>query len=647
MNFRAASRIFTALLIFGSIISATDASIPFYGKITGNNPGCYAGAFAYYAERTPQMDWDFYEANSGRHMSSIMFYQAWGSTSGTFPSVTCESIRSRNSIPHIVWEPWKYVSADAEYSLQNITSGNFDAYITAWATAAKNYRYPIFLRFAHEMNGDWYPWCGAKNSNDVSKYIAAWKHVYDIFKGLGADNVTWVWCPNADSVPSQVWNSADNYYPGDQYVDWIGIDGYNWGTSRAGSSWQTFDQIFTTVYSSLTASHPSKPFMLGEFACSEVGGSKPDWTTDAFGRIKTNYPAFKAFNWFNQNKETNWYIESSDPAKNSFKAALTDEAYYKGRIYFPAVTMISPNGGELWRKGTTREVAWTATYEGSALSSEGLSIFYSTDGGSTYPNVIASGLSNSGAYIWTVPTLESTSIKIKISSSNQIGNISGAVSENNFSISSQPLTYEYSSSGVSISIPSGAAQITPVITADVYFNPSGLGPYPAGRTVGGSAIEFRSTVTSFLLPITITMTVPAGFTDAVPYFWDAAANAWSSTGLTVTARGATTISFTTTHLSVYAVFGISGSLLNVAVYPNPFRTGSSAGVVFDGLTGNETVRIFTIAGETVTAKVVSSGNSWTWDARNSSGNNAAQGIYIFVITSPSGQKRIGKIAVIN
>src|SRR4051794_20486250 len=106
----------------------------------------------------------------------------------------------------------------------NIINGKYDTLLKKRADDAKTLGKQFFVDFAAEMNGD-EGWGGHKPAT----YIAAWRHIHDIFVARGATNVVWAWCPNNEDDPGSP--PAMNYYPGDQYVDWTGIDGYNWGTS--------------------------------------------------------------------------------------------------------------------------------------------------------------------------------------------------------------------------------------------------------------------------------------------------------------------------------------------------------------------------------------------------------------------------------
>jgi beta-mannanase len=188
------------------------------------------------------------------------------------------------------------------------------------------------------MNGDGYGWSGAKNgasSTAAQQFVATWRYVHGRFAKAGVTNVTWVWCPNHESVPAAAWNTPESYYPGDAYVDWTCVDGYNWGTSQtvatAGwtSRWQTFDEIFGPTYQRLVALAPTKPMMIGEFASSEAGGDKAAWITDAAARIASpGYAQIRAFVWFNEAKETDWRVQSSAAALAAFKASFGDTSRY-------------------------------------------------------------------------------------------------------------------------------------------------------------------------------------------------------------------------------------------------------------------------------------------------------------------------------
>ena len=275
--------------------------------------------------------WDKWTSLVGKRAHFIMWYSDWSSS---FQGYAVTNAYDRGATPVITWE-MKNRQADIHYA--DIRGGKWNKYIDGWAAAAKADGRPIMLRFGHEMNGNWYGWSGAKNGSSLSaatQFVATWQYVRDRFTRAGATNVTWAWCVNAESVPNETWNAIENYYPGDAYVDWTCADGYNWGTSQtianAGwtSHWQTFDEVFATAYQRITALAPSKPFMIGEFASSELGGNKAQWISDVASRMHAAYPQLKAFIWFNMNKETDWRVESSTASLNAFKSAFVNDSYF-------------------------------------------------------------------------------------------------------------------------------------------------------------------------------------------------------------------------------------------------------------------------------------------------------------------------------
>jgi beta-mannanase len=268
-----------------------------------------------------------FEHDAKKKVSIVMFYQGWGLTDGAqnFETDWMNNVRNHGSIPMVTWEPWLYTNGtnQPQYSLKNIINGKFDAYITTWADASKTWGHPYFLRFAEEMNGNWFPWSEQVNGNQPGQYVLAWKHVHTLFVNVGVTNVTWVWSPNIEyhgSIP------LSEVYPGDGYVDWLGMDGYNWGTVN-GHVWQTFSQVFSQTYNKLFGIS-TKPLMISETASTEHGGNKANWITDAYStQVSSNFPNIKAIIWFNENKETNWRTESSSTAQTAFATAIQSSMY--------------------------------------------------------------------------------------------------------------------------------------------------------------------------------------------------------------------------------------------------------------------------------------------------------------------------------
>jgi len=217
---------------------------------------------------------------------------------------------------------------EPDYQLSDVIAGTYDDYIREFATRAKSWGHPFFLRFNWEMNGRWFPWSEGVNGNKSGEFVTAWRHVHDIFTAVGATNVTWVWCPNID--PGNIFLSLASQYPGDAYVDWTGLDGYNWGTNPASPrGWRSFDQLFRRTYDEVTgAVAPSKPMMIGEVGSSEQGGSKADWIRDALARVPAEYPRIRALLWFDKfDDNMDWPIETSAPATAAFAEGVQQPVF--------------------------------------------------------------------------------------------------------------------------------------------------------------------------------------------------------------------------------------------------------------------------------------------------------------------------------
>ena len=249
----------------------------------------------------------------GKKLDIVHQFIDW-STDFSWVKSYADAVYDNGSILMITWEPW-------EYNTVAIKNGNADAYIAQMARDMKAYGKEIWLRPLHEANGNWYPWAigypGNINTNET--YIAAFRRIVDIFRQNGATNVKWIYTVNCDNVGDGT--SYMGYYPGDNYVDYAAIDGYNWGTTQDwGSRWQSFDEIFSRAYNALLATN--KPILIAEFASTEIGGNKARWITEAYNTIKTSYKKIFAAVWFHENKETDWRINSSSEALVAYKNAI-------------------------------------------------------------------------------------------------------------------------------------------------------------------------------------------------------------------------------------------------------------------------------------------------------------------------------------
>lgn len=279
-----------------------------------------------------------YEGVIQRKVASVKIYKR---INDEFPFAECLDIYNHGTetsptLPYIDIHPSTNGDTAAPILL-SIINGDFDAYIQNWASEAKDFGKPLWICFDGEVNGSWHNGSGAANGGsalagygDPAKpdgpeiFIDAWRHVHDIFTAAGATNVAWVWSVNNEDWPIEDWNRFENYYPGDNYVDWLGIDGYNWNRAEYGG-WKTFQVLFDGALNRMGAITTQKPIMLSEFACAHKEIDKGNWIRDAFYCLKTNYPYVKSFTWFDMSKEENWLMDSDGSFSPS--EALAD-AYF-------------------------------------------------------------------------------------------------------------------------------------------------------------------------------------------------------------------------------------------------------------------------------------------------------------------------------
>jgi len=236
----------------------------------------------------------------GQKFASIMWFQDW---STGFSTEKATAAWNAGYLPHVTWEPW-FFGDQKKIVLEDILSGRWDAYITQWGRDAAAFGKPVLVRWGHEFNGDWYPWSVAKNGESPETYIQAYRRVHDLVTAAGARNLIWAWCPNAESLPSKPWNTPAKAYPGDDYVDWIGIDGYDFDGN------DTFESKFARPYSELTKAF-DKPLFIGEMSTGRKGADRAAWIDAMHLALVNRFPAIKGFVWFNINKERDWRLDES------------------------------------------------------------------------------------------------------------------------------------------------------------------------------------------------------------------------------------------------------------------------------------------------------------------------------------------------
>jgi len=257
----------------------------------------------------------------------VVFFLQWpppGGKDHVFPKESLDAIRKRGAIPCLTWEPMYYRHGkETMIPHEDILSGRYDAYILNFAREARSWGNPFMMRFAHEMNISRYHWGTEKEGYGPQSpeiYKKMFRHVAAIFKKEKADNVFWAFCPNSESLPHPFrdkgaeWNTLSAYYPGDEWVDIMGSDGYNWGTSQKkahhgwDSNWRSFREIFGAAYQELRTMGAGIPFIIFETASVTAGGDRQKWIAEMLETAKAWNIAGVC--WFQVHKENDWRINS-------------------------------------------------------------------------------------------------------------------------------------------------------------------------------------------------------------------------------------------------------------------------------------------------------------------------------------------------
>lgn len=209
----------------------------------------------------------------------------------------------------------------------DVLDGKYDTYLSNYARAVAQSGAPILFRLGNEMNGDWCVYSSHYTSKDTDIFKAFYRYVYRVFQEAGADNVIWVWNPNGKAYPDFKWNDELCYYPGDKYVDVIGMTSYNTGTYYESETWMEFDQMYDSLYRKYTERY-EKPLMITEFSSSSVGGSKERWVADMFRNID-KYDRIRVAVWWDGcdwdaegNVARSYFIDETDELVRIFRENL-------------------------------------------------------------------------------------------------------------------------------------------------------------------------------------------------------------------------------------------------------------------------------------------------------------------------------------
>jgi hypothetical protein len=277
-----------------------------------------------------------FESNAGKKQTVMQFGIGSSLISGYNFSqwkAPLEQVRQRGEIADVE-------AFTGNVALRNIKpGGTYEPHLKQWFKDAAAYGHPFYLALDPEMNGGWQPYStlsgGSANSNNntPAAFVTMWKYMHDLANQAGASNITWVWAPNVD--PSNAFVPYSQLYPGDGYVDWTGLRG--WNKYPGGDS---ADYLFGSSYAKLLQLAPNKPISLNTVGTTENGNiNKVNWLNDFFTNLPNKYPKIKNFIWFNwrfdgskngsftDKNDCLCEIESSSTALQAWKSGLSSSYY--------------------------------------------------------------------------------------------------------------------------------------------------------------------------------------------------------------------------------------------------------------------------------------------------------------------------------
>ena len=284
-----------------------------------------------------------FRAQTGRSPAVWMIFQSWTGWN-KFPAEQAKRARALGSTLMVTWEPWNGAPGAANWGCEDIVMGKRDEFIRSYARQVKAAGTPVLIRFAHEMNGDWYPWATAyrgvakrTGDNSPAMYCAMWKHVVNIFRHEGALNARWVWSPNilyTNQFNDERTQERDlcALFPGDEWVDWVGVSVYNDGAHGA---WRSFTNLFESTYNAL-GRLSNRPLMIAELGVTEEGApdgqTKARWLERALlTDIPNRFSRVRLVTYFCRDKtaqgESNFRFDSSPAALAAFRQAAQSPIY--------------------------------------------------------------------------------------------------------------------------------------------------------------------------------------------------------------------------------------------------------------------------------------------------------------------------------
>lgn len=232
-----------------------------------------------------------------------------------FPTDRARQINATGATLEVTWGPSNHRNGarDPEFALAGIARGDHDAYVRRFAAAVRDSGAPVRIRFGHEMNGRWQPWNESNSGNRPGDFARAWRHLHDVFGQVGASNAVWVWSPNVVG-PNQT--PLAGLYPGDAYVDEVGIDGYSYPRSGCPAPARLFGPTLTQV-----RRFSQRPIRLAEVAVATTCPDRARWITSLFDYLDAT-PAITGLTWWQRSGDGYDWRVTDGSALEAMRAGL-------------------------------------------------------------------------------------------------------------------------------------------------------------------------------------------------------------------------------------------------------------------------------------------------------------------------------------
>jgi len=327
--------------------------IPPAGKIYHS---CFPGGVTGEEDDITLNDVRSYEKAAGKKVVWVYFSNNWY-RSRAFPLAKAKWIRSSGAVPYIrlmLRDRPEQDRPNKIFTLARILKGDFDADIRSWARAARAFGSALIVEYGTEVNGRWFPWNGYWNGGGKTngygdptypdgpeRFRDAYRRIISFMRNEGAGNITWVFHLNNSDWPAVPWNRFRNYYPGDAYVDWIGVSAYGALTPME-DEWPLFRAMMDEVYPKMKALTASKPMAVLEFGATKGNrlGDQAAWAQKALtDLIGLRWPRIFGFSWWNEawenddnpDHDTSMRLQDNPALATVFKKQVGGNARVLGR----------------------------------------------------------------------------------------------------------------------------------------------------------------------------------------------------------------------------------------------------------------------------------------------------------------------------